>query len=126
MSGDSASISMISLGEFNARLAARLAEADSVLASLQSDSVLSSGGGVATPPKLGTFDDAVQAERSYTALYGQYVQRLHRLHNAITAAKQATETITTNYRTTESLNAASANEITTALSGVPSALGDQS
>ena len=124
MSGDSASINMISLGEFNTRLAARLGEADSVMSSLRSDPALTADGTV-KPPKLGGFDDALKAQHAYATLYGQYLQRIQQLHNAITAAQSATATIATNYHTTESLNAASANEITTALAGVPSALGEQ-
>ncbi len=126
MSGESASISMISLSEFHSRLAARLAEADQVLASLRSDPVLTSGDGVPKPPPLGTFDDALKAESAYADLYRQYQQRLERLHNAITAAQRATSTIIGNYHTTETLNASSAEEITNALAGVPSALGGQS
>jgi len=125
MSGDSTSINMISLGEFNTRLAARLSEADLVLSNLRSDPVLTDSGGQVRLPKLGTFDDAVTAEHGYATLYQQYVQRLERLHNAITAAQKATGTIATNYHTTESLNEASAKDITSALAGVPSALGDQ-
>ena len=126
MSGDSASISMISLDEFHGRLATRLTEADQVLTSLRSDPVLTSGDGVPAAPKLGTFDDALKAVGDYTALYRQYLQRVQRLHNAISAAQQATGTIIANYHTTETLNGASADEITNALAAVPSALEGQS
>jgi len=123
--GSGASINMISLGEFNSRLAGRLHEADAVLSSLRLDPKLTSGG-VVNAPKLGTFDDALKAEHAYTTLYHQLVERLQQLHNAIGAAQTATSTIAANYRTTESLNAARANEITSALAGVPSALGERS
>jgi hypothetical protein len=126
MPADSASISMISLTEFNTRLAARLGEAQSVLSSLQSDPVLTGIGGLVEPPKLGTFEDALAAQHDYATLYHQYVQRLQQLHDAITAAQQATTTIVANYHSTESLNEASAKEITSALAGVPSVLGDAS
>jgi hypothetical protein len=88
--------------------------------------VLTDPGGAAKPPKLGTFDDALNAQENYTALYYQYVQRIQQLHDAITAAQHATTTIATNYHSTESLNEASAKEITSALAGVPSALGETS
>jgi hypothetical protein len=126
MSADSASINMISLTEFNTRLTARLGEAQSVLFSLQADPVLTGTGGLVKPPKLGTFEDALTAQHSYATLYEQYVQRLQQLHDAITAAQKATTTIVANYHSTESLNEASAKEITSALAGVPSVLGDAS
>ncbi|GAA3304287.1 hypothetical protein Dvina_30860 [Dactylosporangium vinaceum] len=124
MPGEGSSINMISLGEFNTRLAGRLSEARTVLTSLQHDATLTSGG-IVKVPQLGTFDDAVKAEQAYTALYHQFEQRVQQLHNAITAAQKATTTIAANYHTTESLNAAQANEIKGALSTVPTALGEQ-
>ena len=117
---------MISLTEFNTRLTARLGEAQSVLSSLQADPVLTGTGGLVKPPKLGTFEDALTAQHSYATLYEQYVQRLQQLHDAITAAQKATTTIVANYHSSESLNEASAKEITSALAGVPSVLGDAS
>lgn len=108
---------MISLTEFNTRLTARSGEAQSVLSSLQADPVLT--GGLVKPPKLGTFEDALTAQHSYATLYEQYVQRLQQLHDAITAAQKATTTIVANYHSTESLNEASAKEITSALAASP-------
>jgi hypothetical protein len=125
MAGENSSINMISLVEFNNRLAGRLSEADSVLTALRQDPVLTSGG-LVKAPKLGNFTDALAAEQGYTTLYNQFVERLQQLHNAITAAQKATTTIAANYRTTESLNTAGAKEITNALADVPTALGEQS
>jgi hypothetical protein len=120
----SSSVSISALQDFSKTLAGRLSEVDSMLSMLKSDPALASSGSVKVP-KLGTFADANAEATKYSGLYQQYVQRLQRLRNAITAAQAATTTIINNYHTSEALNAASSNAITQALAGVNGALGGQ-
>jgi hypothetical protein len=110
------------LQDFHATLTARLSEVNSVLTTLQSDPVLVDSAGTVRSPKLGAFSDAGINSSKYTSLYLQYLQRIQRLHNAITAVQSATQKILENYHTTEQLNAASANDVNDALTGVDSAL----
>jgi hypothetical protein len=116
------SVSIGPLLDFQSALAARLSEVNSILSTLQSDPVLVDRTGTVRALKLGTFADAGIDSSKYTSLYLQYVQRIQRLHNAIVAVQTATQTILDNYHTTEQLNAASANEVNNALTGIDSAL----
>jgi hypothetical protein len=122
---DSSSIKMISLDDFDTKLAARLSEVESMLTMMRSDPVLTAAGGAEKDPKLGNFEDANREKSAYHGLYQQYLHRLEQLHDALTAARSATATIMHNYHTTETLNAANANDISSALAGVSSALGGQ-
>jgi len=120
---DSSSVHLTSLHDFRDNLASRLTEVDSMLTTLRSDPVLTDRNGSVRPPRLGTFEDADKESTQYATLYQQYLQRLRRLREAVTAAQAATTTIIDNYQTTETLNAASATDISRALAGINTALG---
>ncbi|MBB5829216.1 MULTISPECIES: hypothetical protein [Micromonospora] len=108
-------VDVLSLEDFQRRLAARLSEAEAVLRKLTTELQC-------RPPDLGTFADATSNARRYSALQTSYAQRVERLRDAVKAAQSATGTILTNYRTTEARNAANAADIAAALTGVDDAL----
>jgi hypothetical protein len=114
---DRSTVDVLSLEEFRVKLEARLAEISSVLTKLRSK--------VDEPPKLGTFIDAKICAGTYQVECHRSVERAERLRDALTAARDATQAIATNYRTAEARNNANATEIASALGGVDRALKGQ-
>ncbi|MFC4020865.1 hypothetical protein ACFOW4_23375 [Micromonospora sp. GCM10011542] len=108
-------VDLLSLEDFHQRLAARLAQAESVLRKLNTEMQC-------RPPALGSFADATDNARRYSDVHQSYVEAADRLKQAVEAAQQATSTILASYRTTEARNAANAGDITAALTGVDRAL----
>jgi hypothetical protein len=129
MTADKTDVDLLSLEDFKATLDARLSEANAVLTALTT--TLAAGpsrtGEVtqAKVPALGTFADATQTANRYQQLYLQHLDRAARLVRAVTAAKTATSTILTNYRTAEERNRASASDISRVLSGVGTELNSE-
>ncbi|MFD2763614.1 hypothetical protein [Micromonospora eburnea] len=108
-------VDVLSLEDFHQRLERRLSEAEAVLKKLNTEMQC-------RPPALGTFTDANANARRYSETHASYVDHAERLHRAIVAAKKATQTIMTNYRTAEARNAAAAADIIAALSGLSDAM----
>ncbi|MFC3503980.1 hypothetical protein ACFOOK_23835 [Micromonospora krabiensis] len=108
-------VDLLSLEDFQSRLADRLTQAESVLRKLNTEMQCS-------PPALGSFHDATSNARRYSEIHQSYADQAERLRQAITAAQKATSTILANYRTAEARNAASAADIAAALNGVDEAL----
>ncbi|RKR89908.1 hypothetical protein BDK92_4268 [Micromonospora pisi] len=108
-------VDVLSLEDFHGRLAGRLAEAEQVLTKLNTEMQCQ-------PPALGLFADATSNARQYTSLHQEYVNRVERLRQAITAVQEATRQIIDNYRTTEARNKANADDIGRVLGGVEGAL----
>lgn len=108
-------VDVLSLEDFQLRLAGRLTEVESVLRKLNTELQC-------RPPALGTFADATGNARRYTETHASYAAQVERLRKAIIAAQTATSTIMANYRTTEARNAATAADIMAALAGVDEAL----
>ncbi|MFK3981402.1 hypothetical protein ACI2K4_13620 [Micromonospora sp. NPDC050397] len=104
-------VDVLSLEDFHGRLAARLTEAEQALGKLNTEMQCE-------PPALGLFADATSNARQYTNLHQEYVNRVERLKQAITAVQQATQQILENYRTTEARNRASADDIGRVLGGI--------
>jgi hypothetical protein len=111
-------VDVLSLEDFHQRLAGRLSEADAVLKKLNTELQCQ-------PPALGSFTDATSNARRYSTVHLRYVQQVQRLRDAIKAAQKATNTILTNYRSTEARNAANAADIAAVLGGIDDALGKQ-
>ncbi|MGK5441889.1 hypothetical protein ACSNN7_08710 [Micromonospora sp. URMC 105] len=101
--------------DFHQRLAERLTQAEAALRKLNTELQC-------TPPALGTFTDASSNARRYSEIQASYAERVARLRRAVEASRTATQTIMTNYRTTEARNAANAADIEAALNGVNEAL----
>jgi hypothetical protein len=74
------------------------------------------------PPALGSFYDAQLTTGRHQTLHDQYVQRLRRLVNALTAAATATGTIIEKYHEVADHDEVKVNEIQTALLPVSKAL----
>ncbi|MFE9692585.1 hypothetical protein [Micromonospora sp. NPDC005806] len=108
-------VDVLSLEDFHQRLEGRLSEAESVLKKLNTEMQC-------RPPALGSFTDATDNARRYATTHQSFVDHAERLHRAIVAARKATKTIMTNYRTTEARNAAAAADIIAALSGLSEAM----
>ncbi|MEV7329454.1 hypothetical protein [Micromonospora sp. NPDC093244] len=108
-------VDLLSLEDFHKNLAARLGQAESVLRKLNTEMQC-------RPPALGSFTDATDQARRYSAVHQSYVEQAERLRQAVLATQQATATILANYRTAEARNAANATDITAALTGVQQAL----
>jgi hypothetical protein len=115
MTDDSTTVDVLSLEDFQATLASRLSEVDTVIARMHSEL---SG----RPPALGGFLDAKRSASEFDTLHQQYLQRVDRLRTAIVAAQSATATIIANYRSTEQRNHASAADVGRQLNGVTVAL----
>ncbi|WP_405114197.1 hypothetical protein OG559_08910 [Micromonospora sp. NBC_01405] len=111
-------VDVLSLEDFHLRLAGRLTEAEAVLRKLKTETQC-------RPPELGTFTDAASNARRYSDLHTSYVQQVERLRDAVRAARSATGTILTNYKTTEDRNAANSADIAAVLGGVDDALDRQ-
>ncbi|WP_245675622.1 hypothetical protein [Micromonospora halophytica] len=108
--------------DFHQRLADRLTQAEAALKKLNTELQC-------RPPALGSFADGTGNARRYSEIQASYAERVARLRRAVEASRAATNTIMTNYRTTEARNAANANDIAAALNGVNEALkerGDRS
>jgi hypothetical protein len=115
MAGSGTSVDVLTLEQFNKTLTSRLSEARSLLTKLNADL----GGKV---PALGTFADGVTTAQQYTDLRSTSVQRVERLIDAIVAVQTATDTIISNYRTTEARNHANAADIAQVLGDLPAVL----
>jgi hypothetical protein len=110
----SVNIDVLSLEDFEATLNGRLAEADFLMRQIESLRT--------NDPGLGLFDDASKAKTEHDRWVREAADRLQRLQRSLQAAKTATNTILTNYKTTEARNAANANDIAGAMAGVNDAL----
>ena len=99
MAVDQTSVDLPSLDDFGQLLDARLREAEAALTALTT----APGG---EPPPLGDFHDANETADRHEAIKAVYVERLRRLIDALTAAKQTTGTIAASYLTVENQNAA--------------------
>ncbi|SCG58465.1 hypothetical protein [Micromonospora humi] len=108
-------VDVLSLEDFHLRLERRLHEAESVLRKLNTEMQC-------RPPALGTFTDATDNSRRYSEIHQSYVDHVDRLRRAVLAAREATATIMTNYKTAEARNAAAAADIAAALSGLNEAM----
>ncbi|GAB3067139.1 hypothetical protein [Micromonospora schwarzwaldensis] len=108
-------VDVLSLEDFHRRLERRLHEAESVLRTLNTEMQC-------RPPSLGTFTDATDNSRRYAETHQSYVDHVDRLRRAVLAAREATGTIMTNYRTAEARNAAAAADIASALAGLNEAM----
>ncbi|MCW3839953.1 hypothetical protein ONA70_07565 [Micromonospora yasonensis] len=108
-------VDVLSLEDFHQRLEQRLSEAESVLKKLNTEMQC-------RPPALGSFTDAAENARRYSQTHASFVNHAERLRRAIEAAREATKTIMTNYRTAEARNAAAAADIIAALAGVREAM----
>jgi hypothetical protein len=114
MSDDKTTVDILSLEDFRATLDARLREAEALLRTV-------SGSAGAQPP-LGGFVDATQTSGDHRSRHTEQVDRVRRLVAAIQAARTATDTIITNYRTTEARNEANSADIAAVLGNVGTAL----
>lgn len=115
-------VDVLSLEDFHQRLTDRLTQAEAALKKLNTELQC-------RPPALGTFADGTGNARRYSEIQASYAERVGRLRRAVEASRAATDTIMTNYRTTEARNAANASDISAALNGVNEALkerGDRS
>jgi len=74
------------------------------------------------PPALGTFKHAEENKELYADHYGQFVERINRLMEAVVAAEAATGTILENYRTAEQLASLSADSIAQRMDEVDTSL----
>jgi uncharacterized protein YukE len=108
-------VDVLSLEDFHQRLERRLSEAESVLRKLNTEMQC-------RPPALGKFADATDNARRYSETHASFVKHADRLRRAIVAARKATKTIMTNYRTAEARNEAAAADIIAALSGLSKAM----
>jgi methyl-accepting chemotaxis protein len=115
MTDDSTAVDVLSLEDFQATLASRLSDVDSVIAKFRGD--------LGSRPALGEFLDAKVSAWEFEGLRQQYARRLDRLRAAILAAQAATATIIANYHSTERRNHANAADIARQLDGVSAALG---
>ncbi|MFG3697738.1 hypothetical protein ACGF5C_07430 [Micromonospora sp. NPDC047620] len=108
-------VDLMSLEDFQQKLADRLTEAEKALRKLRTEMQC-------RPPALGSFADATENARRYSEIHQSYVDQVERLREAVKASQSATATILSNYRTTEERNAANAADIKAALAGVDDAL----
>jgi len=115
MGTDQTKVDILSLEDFRRALDARLTEAESLLTTVSTST--------SARPPLGGFFDAKQSTNSHDTRQGEQTARVRRLIDAIEAAQKATDTIITNYRTTEARNAANASDIANVLGDVSTALG---
>ncbi|MEH0845193.1 hypothetical protein V6U81_22655 [Micromonospora sp. CPCC 205711] len=111
-------VDVLSLEDFHQRLADRLAQAETALRKLNSEMQC-------RPPALGSFADATGNARRYSDVQADYAERVAQLRRAVAAARTATHTVMTNYRTTEARNAANAADIEAALNGVDKVLEER-
>jgi len=114
MSGNEVNVDIISLEDFNKTLDARIDQASFLLREI--------GKLASHPMPLGEFPDAKHQVTQHGSLERTFRDRIERLKNATVAAKTATTTILTNYKSAEDRNAASAKDIARQLGGVDNAL----
>ena len=107
-------VDMLSLGDFQDTLTARLAEVDRVLEKINALA--------GNPPAVGTFTDAQTTKNSYESVRVEFANKATRLQAAIHAAQKATAQILSNYSTTEARNKADANDISATLDDVRTSL----
>ncbi|MEV0713276.1 hypothetical protein [Asanoa sp. NPDC050611] len=118
MGNEQTKVDILSLEDFRKALDARLTEAETLLKTVT--------GSAAARPPLGGFVDARRFTDAHDTRQDEQVARVRRLIDAIRAAQKATDTIMSNYRTTEARNAANSADIANALGGVQQALGGSS
>ena len=118
MGNEQTKVDILSLEDFRRALDARLTEAEALLKTV-------TGSATARPP-LGAFADAKRITDVHHNRQDEQAGRVRRLIEAIRAAQSATDTIISNYRTTEARNAANSADIASVLGGVQKALGDSS
>jgi hypothetical protein len=99
MAVDQTRVDLPSLNDFGQHLDARLREAEAALTALTT----APGG---DRPPLGDFHDATETADRHEAIRAVYVERLRRLIDALTAAKETTGTIAASYLSVETSNAA--------------------
>jgi hypothetical protein len=105
----------LSLQDFAQQIQPRIDQANSALLTL-----LTSPG--ADPPALGLFYDAQVTAGRHQELHDQYVQRLQRLIDALTAASTSITAMVDRYHTISDLHSARASDIRAALEPVSEAL----
>jgi hypothetical protein len=115
MGNEQTKVDILSLEDFRRALNGRLTEAETLLKTVTSSA--------AARPPLGGFVDAKRITDSHHTRQDEQVARVRRLIDAIGAAQAATDTIISNYRTTEARNAANSADIANVLGGVQKALG---
>ncbi|GIJ49009.1 hypothetical protein Val02_58950 [Virgisporangium aliadipatigenens] len=115
MAEDETYVDTLSLLEFHRHMRARLDEAESALTALTTDPG-------AQPPALGDFHDAKETGARHRTLHDEYVRRLRRLVNALTAVQTATGLFVQDYRTAEQLNSMGAAQVSDAMRPVGEAL----
>jgi hypothetical protein len=118
MGNEQTKVDILSLEDFRKALDARLTEAETLLKTVT--------GSAAARPPLGGFVDAKRITDTHDTRQDEQVARVRRLIDAIRAAQSATDTIISNYRTTEARNAANSADIAHVLGGVQQALGGSS
>lgn len=118
MTDPTTTVDILSLEAFRATLDTRLTEAEGLLSDLKTK--------VEVSPALGAFTDATETRSNYGNRRSAHVERVDRLVASIRMARDATDTIIRNYRTTEARNNANASDIASVLGGVAAALnGDR-
>jgi ABC-type transporter Mla subunit MlaD len=115
MADENTTVDVLSLEDFHRTLAARLDEANAVLATMTSQLQ-------GKPPALGGFQDATRTSGRYQTLHTEHVTRAQRLVDAVAAAQAATVAIIRNYRTTEARNEANAKDIARTMRSVDEVL----
>ena len=119
MAVDRMLVDTLSLRQFSATLQSRIDDANTALLSL-------TVGHGADTPALGQFVDAKLTASRHVELHDEFVDRLLRLVDALTAAHKATEAIIEEYRTLDQLNRVSFESAAEALRPVSEALdGDR-
>ena len=109
-----ARIDVASLEDFQARLVGRLVETEHALVTMRLQ--------LNRRPPLGQFEDGLSLGSRYHDIHAEQLARLERLKSALVAVSEATNTIITNYTTTEARNAANADDIAAVLDPVEAAL----
>jgi hypothetical protein len=118
MGNEQTKVDILSLEDFRLALNARLTEAESLLKTVT--------GSAAARPPLGAFADATRITSQHHTRQDEQATRVRRLIEAIRAAQSATDTIISNYRTTEERNTANSADVANVLGGVTKALGGSS
>ncbi|GIJ49683.1 hypothetical protein Val02_65690 [Virgisporangium aliadipatigenens] len=114
MVDQSTNIDILSLEDFRKTLDNRLKEANGLLAHLRDQ--------VPASLPLGGFYDAGTTSGQHATRHATQVANVRRLISAIEAAQRATDTIITNYTSTEARNNANSKDIENVLGGVAAAL----
>lgn len=114
MTDQTTTVDIMSLEDFRATLATRLTEAQNLLTDMRTK--------VDSAPPFGGFVDATDTTWAYGVRHTAHIDRVERLVASIIAARDATDTIISNYRTTEARNDANVGDIAAVLGGVTDAL----